>query len=251
MTAGRLPEYPAPGEPIPASWGRAVVDALRARTVIAGPGVLADYSPNGTKLTIDQRPPRPVEQEYIENGCVELARRGAEWHMRVRRHAILWWDLRAVGMTWAPVFSDDQYRILSAPDDGIRCYFAWFERQDYRRYLIGAGIGHAMGGTVSESVIAATNLSNYKKYIIPLAAISSESKVWRIQNSPAYVREEPPPGTCALRLLSDGILYGNDGWELVSDSYGKLLMLDDGPPIWVEDGNKQLPTFPVYLMRKR
>lgn len=44
----KLPDYPIPGEPIPASWGRQVVDFLRSLMPRSSPQVLPAWSPNGT-----------------------------------------------------------------------------------------------------------------------------------------------------------------------------------------------------------
>ena len=58
MTAGKLPDYPVRGAPMTAAWGREVVDALRARTVKAGPGLLAAHSGAATIISLDPRPRR-------------------------------------------------------------------------------------------------------------------------------------------------------------------------------------------------
>ncbi len=48
----KLPDYPVPGDPIPASWGRQIVDFLRSLTPKASPEALPTWSPNGTTWKI-------------------------------------------------------------------------------------------------------------------------------------------------------------------------------------------------------
>lgn len=47
-----IPPPPRPGEPLQASFGAAVVAALRERTVSAGPGLVARTGPGGTVLSL-------------------------------------------------------------------------------------------------------------------------------------------------------------------------------------------------------
>jgi hypothetical protein len=48
----KLPDYPVPGEPIPASWGKEVVDYLRSLTPRPSPDVLPSQTPNGTSFVV-------------------------------------------------------------------------------------------------------------------------------------------------------------------------------------------------------
>ena len=58
----KLPDYPVPGESIPASWGRQVVDILRSLMPKASPEVLPTWSPNGTTWSLLRgRNPAPVD----------------------------------------------------------------------------------------------------------------------------------------------------------------------------------------------
>ena len=52
----KLPDIPAPGEPIPASWGKEVVEYLRSLTPVASPTVLPQQTPGGTSFMA--MPPR-------------------------------------------------------------------------------------------------------------------------------------------------------------------------------------------------
>ncbi len=56
----KLPDYPIPGEPIPASWGRQLVDFLRSLTPRASPEILPTWSPNGTTWSMPRVRRRPA-----------------------------------------------------------------------------------------------------------------------------------------------------------------------------------------------
>jgi len=89
MSYGRLPDYPVRGAPVPASWGRQVVDALRARTVQTGPGLLVTHSDSATIVSLDQRPRRAGSAAPLPWQCELVtipAEDGGEESRKVRVH---------------------------------------------------------------------------------------------------------------------------------------------------------------------
>jgi hypothetical protein len=72
----KLPDIPAPGEPIPASWGKEVVEYLRSLTPVASPTVLPQQTPNGTSFTA--LPPRRRPSADVRSRDRAFAR-GKAW----------------------------------------------------------------------------------------------------------------------------------------------------------------------------
>jgi len=48
----RLPPYPVAGQPLRQSWGRAIIDWMRANTLCPGVGYRVNRSANGTTLAV-------------------------------------------------------------------------------------------------------------------------------------------------------------------------------------------------------
>lgn len=65
-----LPTAPAPGTPVSSSLIRELIDAIRARTLLRGPGYRTRETPNGTFLEIDQA--KPAKAKHLP-GCFEWA----------------------------------------------------------------------------------------------------------------------------------------------------------------------------------
>lgn len=65
----KLPTPPAPGTPVSSSLIRELVDAIKARTILRGPGYRTCETPNGTVLEIEQ--PRQKQPAKIP-GCFEI-----------------------------------------------------------------------------------------------------------------------------------------------------------------------------------
>lgn len=65
----KLPTPPAPGTPVSSSLIRELIDAIKARTILRGPGYRTQETPNGTSLVIEQ--PRQKQPAKIP-GCFEI-----------------------------------------------------------------------------------------------------------------------------------------------------------------------------------
>ena len=63
-----LPTAPAPGTPVSSSLIRELIDAIRARTLLRGPGYRTRETPNGTFLEIDQA--KQAKAKHLP-GCFE------------------------------------------------------------------------------------------------------------------------------------------------------------------------------------
>jgi len=102
----KLPDYPVSGEPVPASWGRQVVDYLRSITPRSAPGHRVNITSNGTTHAADPVR-RRRQREHGFNGRIWIAATG-QWMD----------DYDPQGKPWVKIVRGNPAYTISSEDSG-------------------------------------------------------------------------------------------------------------------------------------